>query len=346
MNKLAIIGYFAGGNPVSDGQGVKTKILTEEIEQALGKESVLRIDTFDWRRNPLALFWACIKAVRTHKNVVLMTDSGGIKVFPWLLRLAGIGSSCRISYVVIGGWLVHFLKNRPWLAKCLKGLHNVFVETQVMEKGLEALGFSNVKLMVNCKPLVPLEEGELVYSQTEPYRFCIFSRVMIEKGIEDAVEAVRTINTQFGRSICSLDIYGHVDARQQAWFDNLVKTFPSDVRYCDVVPYGESVQVVKKYFALLFPTKFFTEGIPGTIIDAYAAGVPVVASAWESHMDIIDNGYTGLTYSFGDREALIEAMKKLICNPQFAFGMKTQCLEKAKEYLPQNVIHILLDSLQ
>ena len=61
---------------------------------------------------------------------------------------------------------------------------------------------------------------------------------------------------------------------------------------------------MKYYFALLFPTRFYTEGIPGTILDAYAAGIPVICSRWESCADVVDDGVTGITYPFEDMQML------------------------------------------
>jgi hypothetical protein len=61
--------------------------------------------------------------------------------------------------------------------------------------------------------------------------------------------------------------------------------------------------VLKDYFALLFPTHFYTEGIPGTVIDAYAAGIPVISAKWESYSDVIDEGVTGIGYKDGAERA-------------------------------------------
>ena len=62
--------------------------------------------------------------------------------------------------------------------------------------------------------------------------------------------------------------------------------------------------MLKNYFLLAFPTKFYTEGIPGTILDAYAAGVPVIASKWESFFDVIEEGKTGIGYEFDNQKEL------------------------------------------
>ena len=75
-----------------------------------------------------------------------------------------------------------------------------------MKSALEARGFENVFVMPNCKKLTVLSENELVYPQGVPYKLCTFSRVMREKGIEDAVKTVTAVNQSFGRTVFSLDI--------------------------------------------------------------------------------------------------------------------------------------------
>lgn len=345
MKKASVIGLFCTGQTVADGQSVKTRIVTQELEKALGVEQVCRVDTYGWKKNPVKLLINCFKAVCTSSNVVFLTDEGGIKVFPWLLRCINIFHRRRIHYVVIGGWLVPFLKKHALLRACLKKLDNIYAETTEMRKGLESAGFSNVSLLPNSKNLTPLKEEQLVFSYQAPYPFCTFSRVMREKGIADAVDAIKTVNAQFGRAVCTLDIYGQVDPGQTTWFEDLQKAFPAEVRYCGVINYDQSVEVLKDYFALLFPTEFFTEGVPGTIIDAYAAGVPVVAARWESFTDVVDDGITGIGYPFGKQDCLAEVIMSIVDHPELVNGMKINCLQKAEQYLPDNVMDILFSRL-
>ena len=91
-----------------------------------------------------------------------------------------------------------------------------------------------------------------------------------------------------------------------------------------MVPYDKSVDVIKNYYALLFPTKFITEGVPGTIIDAYSAGVPVIASRWHSFTDVIDDGITGIGYEIYNNELLIKMIKEAIQSPEKMMEMKKQ----------------------
>ena len=200
-------------------------------------------------------------------------------------------------------------------------------------------------ILRNCKPLLPLEEKELFTQAAEPYKLCIFSRIMREKGVEEAVNAVVDANKYFGRTVFNLDIYGQVDDEQVSWFEELKQDFPPEIQYCGVAPFEKSVEILKSYYALLFPTKFFTEGIPGTIIDAYAAGVPVISSQWENFSDMIEDGVTGIGYPFTQTNQLKEILIRIAENPCEIMGMKKHCLKKAQEYLPENALKILWDVL-
>ena len=43
--KVCVIGHFGEGKVLLNGQTVKTKIITEELQNQLGNEQVLKIDT-------------------------------------------------------------------------------------------------------------------------------------------------------------------------------------------------------------------------------------------------------------------------------------------------------------
>lgn len=206
------------------------------------------------------------------------------------------------------------------------------------------MGFENIIVMPNCKKLHILKEEELVYPQCEPYKLCTFSRVMKEKGIEDAVNAVKAVNEDFGRTVYTLDIYGQVDEKQTEWFENLQQDFPEYIKYGGLVPFDKSVEVLKYYFALLFPTRFYTEGIPGTIIDAYSAGLPVIASEWASHADVLSCG-DSITYKFADREELYQKLKYCFEHIDTINTCRKECLKSAEKFTPTIALQKLLLSI-
>ena len=251
----------------------------------------------------------------------------------------------RLHYVVIGGWLSSFLKNRCILKLCLMNFNCIYVETSTMKRALEDLGLKNVDILKNFKNFKVLSNIKLEGTYNKPYQICTFSRVMKEKGIEDIVGAVISINNKNKDEIYKLDIYGQVDVSQEEWFEKLRKSFPNYISYKGAVQSDKSVEILRKYFLLIFPTRFFTEGIPGTILDAYAAGVPVVSSRWESFFDVVDDEYTGIGYEFGDIDALTNILEQISYNPDTIIEKKYNCLKKANEYVPGVALSSLLNRL-
>lgn len=342
MKRVAIIGHFAFGKEYLDGQTVKTKIVTRELERRFGKQDVLKLDTHGGKRKLLSLPFALAGMLKKSENVIILPAHNGIRVIAPLLAFENKFFHRKLHYVVIGGWLPEFLKKRSILAKILKKIDYIYVETNTMKCALVSQGFSNIQVMPNCKELKILDESEFVYPANEPYKLCTFSRVIREKGIEDAINAVRFVNEQYGRIVYTLDIYGQVDSSQIDWFEKLKASFPDYVQYGGIIPFDKSVEVLQNYFALLFPTRFYTEGIPGTIIDAYAAGVPVISSKWESFADMVDDQVTGIGYEFSDVENLKSLLHNIAESPNIINNMKTACIEKAEKFTPKAAMDILI----
>lgn len=342
---ITVIGHFGFGKNYLDGQTVKTKIVSEELKRNFGESKVAEVDTHGRWSSLFKAPFNTFKAVKSSKNIVISPAHNGLKVYPPLLCFWRRFFNTQLHYAVIGGWLPQYLDGKKSLEKNLKTFDGIYVETNAMKSALEQKGFKNVYIMPNCKRLNVLKPEELIYNTEEPYKLCTFSRVTEKKGIGDAVDVVRQINEEYGRTVFTLDIYGQVDSDQTEWFNNLKATFPEYVKYCGLVPFDKSVDVLKDYFALLFPTRYYTEGIPGTIIDAYAAGVPVVCSKWQNCGDIVENGKTGRVYDFKDGNGLYTELKNALENTNAINSMKINCLKLYEKYSPENVMKILSDRL-
>lgn len=342
MVKIGICGHFGGGHTFLDGQTVKTKIVTDELRKQFGENEVLAVDTYGGIKTIWRHMFGLIRLTKCCKNILIFPAHNSLRVYvPMLSFLRWFFKGRKFHYIVIGGWLADFLKNRPVLTAQLKRFDGIYVETNTMKKALEQMDFQNVFVMPNCKDLKIIKKEELVFPTSLPLKLCTFSRVMKEKGIEDAVDAVTAVNRYFNKTVYQLDIYGQVDSSQIEWFEQLKSRFPEYIRYGGLVPFDQSVQVLKNCFALLFPTRFFTEGIPGTIIDAYAAGVPVISARWQSFYDIVDDATTGIGYEFDHYQSLKDVLISAYQNQEQWMMMKYNCIERANHYLPENVIKIL-----
>ena len=330
--RVCIIGHFGFGENLLNGQTVKTKIITKELENQLGKDEVSKIDTHGGKKKMLQLLFQLPVIMKNVKNIIMMPAHNGIRFFAPLLEFFNFFFHIKLHYVVIGGWLPEFLENKKRLQKNLKKFDGIYVETNTMKVNMEKLGFSNIYILPNCKELKILKENELVYATSKPFKLCTFSRVMKEKGIEDAVNAVEEINKKYDETIFTLDIYGQIDAMQTEWFESLQSRFLKDVSYKGLVPFDKSTDVLKNYYALLFPTYYEGEGFAGTLIDAMAAGVPIIASDWRYNSEIVQDNRTG--FLIKNSESLHEKLEFIKSNITLVNDMKKICIEEAKEYLP------------
>lgn len=67
-----------------------------------------------------------------------------------------------------------------------------------------------------------------------------------KKGIEDAVNSVKTVNENFVKTVYTSDIYGQVDSAQTEWFNELKTIFSSYIKYDELVSFNISAEVLKK----------------------------------------------------------------------------------------------------
>ena len=340
MYKVTVCGHFGGDKDFFDGQTIKTKNLYNALLHELGDNSVNKLDTYNWKKKPLSFLLNSIKQFKNSENIVILPANNGVKVFIPLFVILKKIYKRNVFYAVVGGWLPDLLKKKHALLKKAKKLDKIFVETNLMKENLELIGVTNTEVLINFKNIKPLKEMELNKNYEKPFKVCTFSRVMEEKGIEDAINAVKEINKKHNDVVYSLDIYGSIDAKYKDRFEEIAKEFPEYINYKGCVDPGKSVETLKDYYLLLFPTRFYTEGIPGTIIDAYMSGIPVVSSKWQNFNEIVKDRYIGYGYEFGNYEQFAEILEELSDGKQI-YEIKKNCLKEAEKYIPEVAIKTL-----
>lgn len=345
MKKIGIVGHFGGNKAFFDGQTVKTKNIHRALTEEFSESEIKKLDTYDYKRNPLSFFCRTVKLIFDCKNVIMLPDENGVRVFAPIFGFLNVLLKRKLHYAVVGGWLPVFLKRHRIIACFLKRFSGVYVETTSMKTALEEMKFSNVFILPNFKYLDVISEAELEYNVIPPLRLCIFSRIMEQKGVEEAINTVSAINDSAGKTVYELDIYGPVDSEYEQRFCKLQDEFPKYVRYLGTIDSDKSVQTIKKYFALIFPTKFYTEGIPGTLIDACAAGVPVITSLWANYHDVFKEGVTGWGFEFGKFEQFKALLEKAADDPEEFSKMKLTALGEMKKFQPQEAIRTLTQGM-
>lgn len=343
--RVAICGHFGGNKDFYDGQTIKTRTIADCLKKEFGAEYITCIDTYGGIiRAPFYLL-QLVARLRNSENIIILPAQNGVKVLVPFLMIFNKFFHKKIHYVVIGGWLPALLEKYVGLIDIMQKIDYIYVETSTMRDQLKDKGFDNVLILPNFKDLEVCKENQLEYVHQEPYKICTFSRIMKNKGIEDIVAAVDLVNKTLKRCVYRIDVYGKIDEKYKDEFRLLQEQNRDFLCYKGIVAPNKSVTVLKNYFFLAFPTRFFTEGIPGTIIDAYAAGIPVVSAKWESFSDLIDEGLSGFGYSMGNDKELVSLLMKIEKNPECILNMKRYCLNKANLYIPEAALEILSEKL-
>lgn len=345
MYKVGICGHFGFGVKLANGQTDKTKAVYDAVAKAIGEDEIAVLDSCGWSKNPLKVILGCRKLLAECENVIMMPARRGFKIFPGVFEFFNKSYGRKLHYVVVGGWLPEKLEADPKIIPSIQKLDCVYVELEQMRDKLHALGVTNALYMPNFRQTNALKPDELVYNSAEPYKLCTFSRILREKGIEEAVEAVRFVNNTLGRTVYTLDIYGAVEPFYQERFDEIKKTFEPYIKYKGFINTNDSTNELKNFFAMLFPTFCDGEGFAGSIIDAFSAGVPVIATDWHYNPSIVQHLVDGIIYDVSKPELLGNILLEISKNPDMLNSMKTNCLKRTSHFEPDEASLPLLREL-
>lgn len=344
--KIGIVGHFGGDKSFLDGQTIKTRILFDELIKRLSKQRVFKLDTYRWTKKPFKSLISSIRIAIKSDVILINTSQRGRNIYiPLFVSLRKIFKT-KVYCMVIGGGFPKQMEINKRVSKYAKRLDGIFVETNTMLSDLKTLDYKNAYLLNNFKNLKIVKDEDLNYNHSLPLKICTFSRVVKEKGIEDIINAVIKVNDYEKKKVYKLDIYGQIDNKYKEQFEDQIENTPDYINYKGMINYNDSVNVIKDYYMLIFPTLYKTEGVPGTIIDAYAAGVPVIVSNWDSCNDVVINNKTGIVFDMGDVDDLVSKLKEAYNNIDKINNMKTNCTIKAQEFTTKRVIQQLIQKLE
>lgn len=338
MYEIGIWGQFGDGGKIADGQAVRTTIITNELRQRYGADRVLTANTNGWKKRKASFFLECVRLIRRSKRVLIAPADNGFKVFVPILMAINSIFHRELYYIVIGGFLPQLLKDHPRYKKLVNRFRALFVQTENLKKDLQALGVERIYILSNPKRLHTRSESELTLQTEQKLKLCVFSRIYGDKGVEDAIEAVRLANRRLGGEYLSLDLYGLLPDAYRERLSELLKQYGSFVRYCGIVDYDKTVETLKNYFLMLFPTYYHGEGFPGNVVDAYNSALPIIATDWLYNSDVIKDGRNGILVPIKDPEAIADAILRLYHDRALALQFAKNCLEDAAQYQPDRVL--------
>jgi glycosyltransferase involved in cell wall biosynthesis len=154
----------------------------------------------------------------------------------------------------------------------------------------------------------------------------IIGRLVREKGYFDLVEAFARVARRFPRAcliaVCSVLESAHDDISED------VKRLISHLGLTDRVrllpPESPVEEVLAASDVYVLPSH--REGLPRSILEAMAMGLPVVATKIRGSREVVRDGVTGTLVEVGDVAALASAIERLLDDP----GLRAMYGDQAK----------------
>jgi|WetSurMetagenome_2_1015567.scaffolds.fasta_scaffold25860_2 glycosyltransferase involved in cell wall biosynthesis len=141
---------------------------------------------------------------------------------------------------------------------------------------------------------------------------CAFvGQIKRRKGVFDIVEALR------GQESFRCDFFGPIVDHDREAFMAALASSNGACAYRGVLEPDGVVETIGRYDVLLLPSYHPGEGYPAVVLQAYAAGVPVIASDWKDIPEIVEDGVTGILVPVKSPARIREALSRLAADGAF-----------------------------
>ena len=330
MSTLLFIGTIK--KQANCGESMKNHLFIDRFRELFDK--VITIDIFQPRKHPLCIAKVFITAFlyRNSKIILSVSPATGDKFIRLLLILG-----CKnVYYWAVGILLMDYFQQGRFDAKVYNQLKAIYVQNPIMVKVLKECGVNNVFYVPNSKRINYLptfhDNKGLVT------KFVFLSRIHPEKGCLEIIEVARQLNSQGLEHSFIIDFYGAIALDFERPFIDMIESCPN-VNYMGFLDLynHEGYDRLSTYDVMLFPTYYDGEAFPGVVIDAFIAGLPVIASDWHFNKEIIDEE-VGILVKPKDIATLMNAMAAVINKTVDMPVMREHSQERALTYDNRRVL--------
>ena len=338
---MFVLGYFGYKTNQLDGQTVKTRDIYRLLKEQYPDWEIYFFDTQNFKYSKLSVLSMFKKLCQCNTLIYLPANNNLKYIFPVIFILSKI---CRfnIHYFVVGGWLNGFIKDLP-IHKCmLHRIRGIHVETRRLKDDLQTnYGYRNIDIFPNFR----FFNFTPITNESKELRLVFMARIMKQKGLDWIFNLAEYINGNNLSNEIDITFFGQLNQEDREYFMSNVKKF-SFIDYKGHLQPDEIYRIISEYDVMLFPTHFYTEGLPGTVVDAYISGIPVIATEWINSHEFIDHGKSGYIIPFENGEkALIDTVMLLNNDRQLLKKMKSYVLNIRNRFAPPKIESFLNGSM-
>jgi len=147
------------------------------------------------------------------------------------------------------------------------------------------------------------------------------------KGERDLVQALAILRD--GAPDLKVSFLGYGAENLKSYCEELKVT--NFIEFLGVVPMNERISFFQKADIFVLPT--YAEAMPMSVIEAMAAGLPVISTPVGGIPELIKDGVDGLLFPPGDVKALAEKISFLVNNKKIRIKIGKKARQKAREQM-------------
>lgn len=212
----------------------------------------------------------------------------------------------------------------------------IFPQTRRLADDLVAVAGMTAARVVHFPNFLPDEAIRADYRKKRFAGACVFvGQIKREKGVFDIVEALR------GREGFKCDFFGPIVGRDRDAFMEALSG-AGNCAYRDVVEPDAVIETIGDYDVLLLPSYHPGEGYPAVILQAFAAGVPVIASDWKDIPEMVEDGVTGILVPPKAPARIREALHRFAADVDLHASMAAAAFAYSRDYSEKRVVDDIL----
>lgn len=343
MSGVCVLGAFGYDTNQLDGQTVKTRNVYKLLQKNY-VGSLYGVDTMHIRRNPLSAFKLLWYLIRCKTLIIIPCLNNLTYIFPITYYLSKV-LRYDIIHICIGGWQVEYFlgnerfKPHPLQLKQSKKIKAFLPEMIRVDNDLRTqLGFKNTEMFPNFRFMA--EDTQRIETSSNTLRLVFLARVDKKKGYDTIFSFAEEVENNHYDII--IDFYGPINQEDKEEFLSLVDQHKGVVGYKGVLQQDEVTEHLTNYDVMLLPTTIYTEGFPGSILDAYIAGIPVIATEWKHSHEFVEDQKTGFIIPFGDcQKDFNDKVLSFYDDRKMLSRMKVMAFQKRLQYSDQSAWSIL-----
>jgi len=342
-NNILVLGYFGYATNKLDGQTVKTRNVFELLKiNCNNLASIDYFDTHQFQKTNLYLFIMIWKILRCNKLVYMPADDNLKYLFPFIYIVCKY-KRIDIIFIVIGGWLDDFLKTSKLHANLLSKISVILSESKQLNNNLKHIyNINNAKYFPNFRiqSFIPSFK-----KNKDSFNIIYMGRINQMKGIDSIFRLAKYIEVRHNSDhAITIDFFGPIEYKEKNYFLEQINKFQF-VSYKGIIMPENIYKTLDRYDVLVLPTKYYGEGFPGSILDAYISGIPVIVSNWKWIPEHVEEGKTGYVFDLNREQELYNYVENLYMDRNLLLKMKRYAYEKSKEYSSEIAWNIIRDYL-